>query len=211
VLPFPVLAYSKLQASFIDSVHKIAEVIAIVVKVDDLHLRYQELDSIVKGINAAVQVQSRLLKEAKSELFLMPKKRETMIQVMEHMAHIAFLLVAVEEVSHGGFSNQIKKEVFENLRVGFDTIGEIIEVQAQLFKVFIKKHKLHPAQQLATKKVKRTLKKMQANHWKTRQNEVVYRKLHTLHPEMIKFNAFLFPVQLLVLEWSKMMELASIV
>jgi len=209
VLPFPVLAYSKLQASFIDSVHKTAEFISVVVKVDDLHLKYQELAPTVKNINASIQDQSRLLKEAKSELFLICKKRETMMQIMEHMSHIAFLLVVVEEVSHGGFSDQLKSEVFEPLQAGFDTIGKVTELQAQLFKTFIKTGKFHPAHQLATKKIKKTLKKIQSIHLKTRNQVLVNKRLHTLQPEMIKFNAFLFTIQLLVVEWGKMIELAT--
>ena len=125
------------------------------------------------------------------------------------MANLAFLLLAVEEVCRGGFSQQMIEEVYEPLRQDFACISEVAEIQVHLFKEFMTSDRLHPAHQVAAKKIKRFLKKIQRRHERTRKHEVDLKKLHKLHPEMIKFNAFLYTISSLIQEWRKMMDLAS--
>jgi hypothetical protein len=208
-LPLPVLTFRRLRASFISTAEKSAAIMQSTLVVDQLVNNHDEITQRVREINEIVKVQSRWLKEAKSELYFARKKRKTFIRIMEHMANLAFLLLAVEEVSRGGFSQQMIEEVYEPLRGDFAYISEVAEIQAHLFKGFMTSDRLHPAHRVAARKIKSFLKKIQKRHEKTRKHEVNLKNLHKLHPEMIKFNAFLYTISSLIQEWRKMMDLAS--
>ncbi len=128
---------------------------------------------------------------------------------MEHMSNLVFLLSAAEGALHGGFSTEMVKGVFEPLEKDFQQISKIAEIQVHLFRGFMTTSALHPTYHIATKKIKATLKKIQKRHRMTRQNEIDSKQLHKWHPEMLKFNAFLYTISSLLHEWRKMMQVVE--
>lgn len=129
---------------------------------------------------------------------------------MEHMSNLVFLLSAAEGALRGGFSTEMIKGVFEPLERDFKQISKIAEIQVRLFRGFMTTSELHPTYHIATKKIKLTLKKIQQRHRLTRQNEIDSKQLHKWHPEMMKFNAFLYTISALLHEWRKMMQVVQL-
>jgi len=197
-LPFPVLTYQRLNQSLVDTVAQTASILSFFDRKDDVVLKVTE-------INNATLSQCKLLKEAKSELFFFFEKRKLYSSLTEQMSNIAFFCVVAEEASRG-FSQQMLDEVFSPLRSEFLKISKIADIHAKLFKSFMTTSELHPTHRIAVAKIKYRLNKIYKEHRKTREHLYNSKQLHQ-HPEMLRFNAFLFTAISLLEQWQKLMEL----
>ncbi len=129
-----------------------------------------------------------------------------LMKVTKHMAYISFFLIAAREICNGGFSENILHELFEPLRSDLNDIGELAQIQAHLFRKFLKTNMLNPGHRRAARKMQKRLARVQRRHMQTSEFNYNNKKLHTLHPEMIKFNAYLFAVRALILRWEKLIN-----